>query len=243
MKKIFCLFALLISVGARAQDEYKIIESWYLAGGCGTSIFLGDIAPHPKLTFHKDANDYKTGFVFRLGKRISPILNINFEISKGKISGHKAYDAAGKLMNLAFNGDFWSPSINARIDVFKFFATTRGLPYSLYVRLGGGPIYYRSVKTRLSSGEYLASMGMSNEGQDKERRAQSSVVTQGLGIYYDFSDNFRVEMETTLFNSFTDYLDVHHGEKSTSDDKIVFFNIDFQYTFDLDYWQPPKLKD
>lgn len=240
MKKIGFLLILLISFKANAQlfnyeawDTYEFSESWYINSGAGTTIFLGDIAPQPKLTLKKNMNQYKLGYMFRLGKRIIPGLDLNLECIKGKMGGNKEFDAIGSLMDQSFSGDFWGLTFNARLDILKFFSYTRGLPVSFFLRFGAGPLYYRSVKTHLSTGAYWSSMGMSADGQTKEKRAQAAVAPCGIGIFYNISDNFRVEVDVDLFNSSTEYLDSHHGQTSTCNDKFVMANFALQYNFDL----------
>lgn len=248
MKKIFLLFVLLIVIKANAQDDspkflgqtaYPFIEAWYFSGGAGTSVILGDVAPLPKLTLKKNTNDYKFGFNFRAGKWITRGFNINLEFLRGDVGGSKEEDAAGNLMDMAFKGDYWAMTINARADVLKFFESTKGWPFSAYCRIGVGPIYYRALMTHLSTEAFFESAGYDNEGQTKSKRRQTTVIPVGIGCSYDYSDNFRLELGVDLFNSSTDFLDAHHGISTDKNDKFFLISGSIVYSFDWDYWQWP----
>lgn len=266
MRNFPLIISLLIAFGANAQDSfqfdedrlisekpfnfaqkstlaagtYMFKEAWYLDAGYGTSLFLGDIAPQPHFTFNRNSDDYNLAYMFRFGKRISRGISFNIEFTKGRLRSIKEFDAAGTLMDLAFKGDYIGLTLNARFDVLKLLNSNFGLPVSFYVRMGGGPLYYRTVKTHLSSGIYWSSMGYSDDGITEDKRAQTSVVPIGLGIYYEFSDNLRAEFEANQYNATTDLLDAHHGMASTSNDKIILFTFNVQYTFDWDNFQAPS---
>jgi hypothetical protein len=242
MKKILLLMFVFISIQAQSQNVFSFEESWYVSGGIGTSVILGDIAPLPKLTLKSHTNEYKLGYMFRLGKNVVPGFDVNLEFLKGNISGCKALDAAEKPMDMAFTGDYWGLTLNTRLDILKFFEGTRDFPLSFYGRLGVGPLYYRAVKTRLSTGAYLSSMGMTADGLAEDKRAQTTVIPYGIGVCYNFSDNFRMELETSLYNTLTDNLDAQTGITKFRD-KVWLVNFCVQYGFDWNKWQAPKFSE
>jgi hypothetical protein len=241
MRKLFFLFAILVSWEVNAQTDstkflgqtvYPIYEASYLSGGAGTSIILGDVAPLPKFTLKQNTNIYKFGYMLRFGKRITRGFNVNLEILKGTVGGSKEKDAAGTTMDMTFKGDYWAATINIRLDVLKFFYKTRFWPFSVYGRIGAGPAYYRALMTHLSTGAFFESAGYDNEGQTKSKRWQTTFVPIGFGGYYDFSDNLRAEVGVDMYNSFTDFLDAHHGISSDYNDKILVIGASVVYCFD-----------
>lgn len=223
-----------------AQNFHPFKESWHFDAGYGTSLFLGDIAPVPKFTFKRNSDDYVLAYNFRFGKRLNKYLIIDVEMIRSNLRGSKEFDAAGTPMNLAFKGNLWGVTINAQLDLFKLLHLNTTVPISIYCRVGGGPIFYRSIKTHLESGQYWYSMGYTNDGSTKSRRIQTSVIPYGFGIYYEFSDNLCAELESGLYNATTDLLDAHHGLTSKSNDKFAVTTINMRYTFDWNNWQAPS---
>jgi opacity protein-like surface antigen len=243
MKKILLLLVVLLSLKANAQNDslklfgqtvYPFIEAWQVSAGAGTSIILGDVAPLPKLTLKKNTNEYKFGVTFRLGKMITRSINMNIEFLRGNVSGMKEKDALGVLMDMSFKGDYWGLTLNAKVDVMKLFPATRGWPFSVYGRVGIGPVYYRALMTHLSSGAFFESAGYENDGQTKSTRRQATVIPIGAGFSYDFTENFRVEAGVDLYNSSTDFLDAHHGITSDKKDKFLIVGGSVVYCFDWD---------
>lgn len=143
-------------------------------------------------------------------------------------------------MDMAFKGNLTGVTFNARMDLLKLFHLNMVVPVSLYCRVGVGPVYYRSLKTFYSTGQYWASMGMSDIGLTNDKRVQTSVIPYGLSVHYEFSGNLCAEMEADLYNSTTDYLDAHHGQTSKSNDKFALFTLNVRYTFDWDDWEVPS---
>ena len=158
---------------------------------------------------------------------------------KGAIGGRKEVDAKNNPADLTFNGDYWMVTLNARVDVLKFLEVTKkSLPLSLYGRVGAGPLYYRALMTRISTGAYLESAGYINKGQTKTKRRQTTVIPYGLGLAYDFSYNLHVEADVDLFNAFTDNLDAHTGN-TPYNDKFFFISGALVYSFDWNNFQVP----
>jgi hypothetical protein len=242
MKKLFLLLLIFISLQVDAQSvKTKNPGTWYISVGSGASVFLGDISPQPKFTLKKNMNDYEYGDMFRLGKQIIPALDINLEILKGKISGHKKFDANMDLMDQAFRGDYWGITFNARINL-KIYKRTRATKCSLYGRIGAGPLYYRAVMRRLSTGDFLESAGFSDYGNVKGKRRQCIIVPAGLGLTWMFSDNLHFETGVDLYSASTDFLDAHHGIASDRNDAFLIASCSLIYIFDWDDWQAPRFR-
>lgn len=248
MKKLLLFLAVLLSFNTNAQNEpgrlfgqltYPFIEAWQFSSVAGTSVILGDVAPVPKLTLKQNTNDYKFVYMLRLGKMITRGFNVNLEFLHGDVAGSKEEDAVGNPMDMSFIGDYWGLTINARVDVLKYFNTTSGWPFSFYGRIGAGPLYYRALMTHLSTGDFFESAGYENDGQTKSKRWQTTVIPIGIGFSYDFSDNFRMEAGMDLYNSFTDYLDAHDGISTEKNDKFFTITGSIVYGFDWDYYQWP----
>jgi hypothetical protein len=244
MKKLVLLLIILVSLEAGAQNTYntrkvyKIRQYWFLSAGAGTTVFLGDVAPVPKLTLKKNTNKYKFGYMFRIGKKIINGLDINLELFKGSLAGKKEVDKLGNPMDMAFKGNFWGLTLNARMDLLKFFESTKDFPFSFYIRVGVGPLYYRALMTHLSTGEFWTSTGYANRGILEDKRLQTTVLPYGFGLCYDISDNLRIEAGVDLYNAFTDNLDAHPGITHYHD-KFIFISGSVVYGFDWDKWRAP----
>lgn len=242
MKKLLLLLAVFVSLQASAQEEYDFSQAWYISGGAGTASFLGDVAPLPTLELNWDYTNYDFAYMFRLGKKIVPAFDMNVEYMKGNLSGGKPLDAAGNTYDRSFTGDFYSVTINARLDPLKLIDKTRDFPFSFFGRVGVGPMYYRAIVTRRSDGTFLGSTGYLDEGKTLNKRSQATVVPYGFGLCYDFcGKNLRLEAAVDLYNAFTDNLDAKTGI-TEYDDKFFTVTGSVVYGFDWNKWQAPKFR-
>ncbi len=227
MKKLvfMLVFIGLISFENYGQNEKTTktkYNTWSATISGGSMLFYGDLRQFGIYPVTKKnsqdwygltdgLSEYSTGFGLAISKQLHPIIGIQGMIEKGNLSGLKI------KTNAHFNASFYSYGLNVKIYFLPLINPNAESPrFAIYGITGFGLCNFKSMQTKISSGEIIHSFGYGNHGQE-ERLTHESYIPVGLGLKYKINNKFDIGFESTFKYVNTDKLDARVKENSAED--------------------------
>lgn len=192
-----------------SQDAFR---NWSIKVEGGLTKFYGDIVTDETTS---DKFSYlESVFGIAVAKHLTPVIAIQAEVFKGKLSGKKQ-QSDGLFV---FENDFYELDLEAYIDLTNMFLSynpERRL--SVYLLAGAGAMFFRSVKREVNSGVIYETVGYKENGTDKDNLAFEIVAPLGVGISYYINNKFFIELEASMRWTNSENLDTKTGNTDIND--------------------------
>lgn len=206
----------------QSQDRY---DTWSLTLQGGTMQFYGDVS-------------YNTFFPgSRKGKELSLCGHIAINKQFTRLFGVQAQFLIGNLaseeekQNEYFKSELFNYNINAHISTSNLlFPNKQNKWLNHYFIVGLGMTHYRTIRSNLTTGAYINSMGYSDNGLTKEKMVRESVANIGQAVKFRLSDRIDLVIETTIKSTPMDNMDALYVHLSELD-KYGYITIGITYKF------------
>lgn len=198
MKRVYLLVVLtVISLAAHAQKGYE------LGGMVGISNYAGDINPN----FSFKTPGYSICGVGRYN--FNARTSLRMDVGAGRLIGKDqvSENLFQQARNLSFRTDFLDAAINFEFNFFNLVHGSRDQYFTPYV-FGGLAFAYYNPRANLD-GTWYALRPLGTEGQlnGQEYARVTGGLTYGMGIKLDFSYEWSLNVELSVRQMGTDYLD------------------------------------
>ncbi len=202
MQHLFAFFLLLgISVPAAAQLQMK---GWELGGWVGTSLYLGDL----NTDFRFDRPNLAGGVMgrYNFNHRIALRLGANY----GRV---RAFDSDSdntfeRIRNLSFRSDIFELTGQLEFNFLPYYHGSDEYWYTPYAFVGLAAFNYNPT-TLTDAGDRVELRELGTEGQmrGEEYQTLATAIAYGIGIRWDLSYEWSMDVRLSLRNTSTDYLD------------------------------------
>lgn len=205
------IFFLNISGSAQSQayseDKAGFFSNWMINLNLGSNLFYGDIQQY-KFAPYKEDWRMAGGLILR--KQISPVFGIGIQLLNGKLHGTKKKFSDGAPANLKFNADIFEYNLHTTLNFCNLiwgYDNYRRL--SIYGLIGIGFANWSSELLDYNTDKILGKSGISGEGL--QNRTTELVLPMGLGLNFNLSNNWGINLESTLRGVNSDMLDAKKG--------------------------------
>ncbi len=205
-------------------------QEWEMGGWIGASGYVGDLNPDNPAKF----TDPAIGLNVRYG--YSPYSALKFSMAYGTIRADDADSKHGhhRARNLSFKTPVTELALLYEFYFFNYSPGSGRYKFTPYVFTGIAAFIFEPTAEYQGSTVKLRVLG--TEGQGTVLGAKSTysnialAIPFGLGIKYNFADNFNIGLELGYRNTFTDYLD---DVSKTYVDRTVLATTNGQLASDL----------
>ncbi|MCT4664650.1 MAG: OmpA family protein [Flavobacteriales bacterium] len=179
--------------------------------------------------FNGDNTSFDIGYGLYIEKQISPIIGLQLGYDMGSYTGANSdyTDHLGKLKRHEYaEGDFSTISLNATVNFLNFTKKRSSNNWGLYFK--GGASYMSFEGTR-----FFAADKSNPKAKGRSFSTDNELIFQaGLGLRYNVSDRFRVELESIFHGVPSGSLDLS-AENKTDDkfDSYQYTTLGVAYTF------------
>ncbi|MFH0761682.1 MAG: DUF6089 family protein [Bacteroidota bacterium] len=227
-KMILCSLAIVLSTSGAFTQDSALTQGLSLKLSPGALLFYGDMSQDDYNPFIKYPNSSKFGIGFGIIKQFKPYLGIQAQLVTGNL--YSKYEVADNpSASTYFSGSLTDFSISARFDpiyLFKF----KNYGFSPYLSVGIATVAYRSVRRLVESNTViLPTFGYEDDGVTKSARQIAMSVPMAVGLSYQISPAFQVELEHSLRLTNTDLLDCLKGSTEMND-FYGFTSLGIRYT-------------
>ena len=205
------IFFLNISASAQSQvyseDKVGFFSNWMINLNLGSNLFYGDIQQY---RFAPYKEDWRMAGGLILRKQISPVFGIGGQLLNGKLHGTKKIFRDGAPANLKFKADIFEYNLHTTVNFSNLlwgYNTYRKL--SFYGLIGIGFANWRSELLDYNTDKILGRSGIPGGGF--QNRTTELVLPIGLGLNYNLSNNWGINLESTLRGVNSDMLDAKKG--------------------------------
>ncbi len=214
--KIYCfsfilIFFLNISANAQSQayseDKTGFFSNWMINLNLGSNLFYGDIQQY---RFAPYKEDWRMAGGLILRKQISPVFGIGGQLLIGKLHGTKKKFKDGAPANLKFNADIIEYNLHTTLNFSNLiwgYNNYRRL--SIYGLIGIGFANWNSELLDYNTNKILGQSGV--PGGSFQDRTTELVLPMGLGLNFNLSKNWGINLESTLRGVNSDMLDAKKG--------------------------------
>lgn len=243
MCRKFIFFIILFIVGIFSttySQEYnsgykKFFNNWSANVNVGINQFYGDISNKSPIDKIKDESRLAYGIM--LTKDLSPYISIRGQLLNGKLYSTKDEYNNGEPANLYFDADVFEYNISCVLNFSNMlWKDNLNKKFSFYGLLGMGLSNWKTKLVNSETGNLVSSHGYSGNGPNK--RTTEIVGPIGLGINYNISDNFALNIESTLRTVNSDFLDAAKG--GFDYDLYSYSSIGLTYKFNNSYKSKTK---
>lgn len=170
----------------------------------GTTVYLGDLNTNWRLSNLNVAAGFAARYNFN--NRIATRFSLNY--------GHvEAYDSEStnpfeRIRNLSFQSDIWDGTGQIEFNFLPYIHGSRDYFFTPYV-FAGISVFNYQPKAVADDGQLVSLRELGTEGQlrGEEYLTLSSALAYGLGIKWDISYEWSVDIFISARNTSTDYLD------------------------------------
>lgn len=197
--KGFSLLVLFVVLSFAGYSQ----KGYELGGLIGVTNYMGDINPNFSL---KTPGFSLCGLArYNFNTRTS----LRFDVGAGRLVGKDQISENNfqKARNLSFRTDFVDASLNFEFNFFNLIHGSRDQYFTPYV-FGGLALAYYNPKANLDGTWYvLRDMGTEGQVKGDEYALITAGMTYGMGIKLDFSYEWSLNVELSIRQMGSDYLD------------------------------------
>ncbi len=222
------LFAFITLIGITsplfAQDQAeKTWNAWSINLNGGLSLFYGDIENYTFYKSFENNNEYRAGFGGMLQKEFNPYMTLRGQLYYGELSGTK------RKANIWFEGDVFETSLSLKLDFLNTLWGVRERKFSVYGMLGIGWANWSTELKDLQTNEVLDENGNNKTGSGVFGKTIEPVVPMGLGVDYNISERWILNLEGSLRPVKSDKLDAKVGELEYDFYSYNFIGISYRF--------------
>lgn len=225
---VLCSLAIVLSTPGGFTQDSALTQGLSLKLSPGALLFYGDMSQDDYNPFKKYPNSSKFGIGFGIIKEFKPYLGIQAQLITGNL--YSKYEVADNpSASTYFAGSLTDFSLSARFDpihLFKF----NNFGFSPYVSVGVATVAYRSVRRLVEANTViLPTFGYEDDGVTKSARQIAMSIPMAVGLSYQISPAFQLELEHSVRLTNTDLLDCLKGSTGMND-FYGFTNLGIRYT-------------
>jgi len=195
----------------------EIYRDWMFSLTGGTILYYGGLSNYDLDPLKKIPNESNFSYSASVGKWVRPYLAMRINFQKGKLHSLKSsYD-----MNSEYNEYTAQLMVNVT-DFFNYPAGYQRKFYS-YVFLGYGLIDFHSSVYNTNTGDLIKEWGA-------DKMITEWVIPAGIGVAYNFNQNFTFAFDATYHYINTDKLD---ARVNNSKDFLLYLALNVTYNFNL----------
>ena len=223
MKKlVFLLFiSLFISyetVNGQSSEKHK----WYVNGSAGIAQAYGDVQDHNN-PVGKFKGETDIAYGIRLAKYVSPVYAVHLQYIMGQMRGQRL------RRDFTFSNHFQNIQLGATANLSSIiFGEDPERKFVIYGLTGLSLSLYQTDVSSLTTGAGLDESGKP-VGEDKIKKGTALGFPIGVGLAYNLSNNFSINMGTTLNLLDNDRLDgIVSGKRN---DAFYYTSLGLSYNF------------
>ncbi len=213
---ILSLLTLLLSTQAGQSQQPEILQGLSLKLSPGIMSFYGDMSQNDYNPLKKLTDGSMFGIGFGIIKQIKPYFGIQAQFVAGSL--YSQYEDPDIPANSTyFSGSLNDFSISARFDPIYLFRIKEP-KWSPYISAGIATVGYRSARRNAETHNViLPTFGYLDDGVTRTARQIAMSVPMALGIAYQISPSFQLELEHSIRMTNTDVLDCLKGFSNVND--------------------------
>lgn len=194
------LFLLLSTQSLMAQEW----EFGFNVGGMG---YMGELNRHNPLKITDPALSLNVRYAF------TPFSGLKLSVTQGSVQGNDANSTQSfeKSRNLSFKSNITELALNYEYYFFPFTPGSGKERFTPYVFFGIAGFMFDPTAEYNGKTYNLRELGTEGQGTALNKTAKYSNINMavpfGIGMKYNFIDNFNLGVELGYRNTFTDYLD------------------------------------
>ena len=225
---ILCSLAMALSAPVAFTQDSGLTQGLSLKLSPGALVFYGDMSQDDYNPFKKYPNSSKFGIGFGIIKQFKPYLGIQAQLVTGNL--YSKYEVADNLSaSTYFEGSLTDFSISARFDPIHLLKI-ENYGFSPYLSVGIATVAYRSVRRLVESNTViLPTFGYEDDGVTQSARQIAMSVPMAVGLSYQISPAFQLELEHSVRLTNTDLLDCLRGSTEMND-FYGFTSLGIRYT-------------
>ena len=207
---LLSLVALLfVNQAVRAQQP-DLLQGFSLKVSPGALFFYGDMSQDDYNPFKKIPYGSRFGIGLGVIKQFTPYLGVQAQFVAGNLYSKYEFpdNPAG---DNDFSGSLVDFSFSARFDPIYLFKEANHR-WSPYLSAGIASVGYRSVRRNVQTNEVILPVyGYLDDGVTRTSRLVAMSVPLAVGLSYQFSPSFQLELEHSVRMTNTDILDCYKG--------------------------------
>ena len=222
-------FAVILTFSANAQirphsqrwskiyHTPKAYRDWMFNLSVGDALYYGGLSSYDLDPAQKIPNESNLAYSVSAGKWVNPYLAMRVNFYKGSLHSLKnTHD---------MNSDFNEYTAQILVNVTDFFNYQSGYQrkFYSYVFLGYGLIDFRSTV-------YNTTTGILEKEWGTDKMITEWVIPAGVGLAYNFNQNFTFAFDATYHYINTDKLDAYSND---SKDFMLYLALNVTYNFNL----------
>ena len=216
---ILLLFPVIVLSQIRSVNNNIPMGYFCIGVDAGLTSFYGDIdegsAPGGALQ-----NNY--AFRIHASKNFNSILNLEGQLTTGKISGEKKRGNNGLGTHLYFKADFIEYTFNVGINLIALISKNVNRKINVCANIGIGLI---DIKTKLYNGKNDSVV--KSFGYNGQKSTTEMAIPVGAKLIYHLSPSSAISLQTTFSRVNTDKLDAVEGNNNS--DYYSFTSIGYIY--------------
>jgi hypothetical protein len=228
--KILILFALAfyLAIPEAINQNSSLAQGLSLKLSPGAMVFYGDMSQDDYNPFKKYPNSSKFGIGFGIIKQFNPYLGLQAQLLTGNMFSR--YEVADNpAASTYFAGSLTDFSLSVRFDPIHL-TNLENYGFSPYLSVGVATVAYRSARRSADTNTViLPTFGFEDDGVTKSARQVAMSVPIAVGLSYQISKAFQLELEHSTRPTNTDLLDCLRGYTEIND-FYGFTSLGIRYT-------------
>lgn len=219
-----------LSASSLRAQQPSITDGLSLKIGVGISAFFGELSP----TGFAVLKYSQAGFASGIEKKITSGIALQIQFLTTNLSSERI-DLSRK-----FNGEIQEYSLSAKIEPIRLFNSDYQGKLNPFIRGGLATTSFRSVRRDIETNTIiLPTYGYENNGILKINKKNALSIPVALGLNYQISPSFAVELEQSVSFTNTDVLDAYAGNP-VNNDFFSFTQLGLRYTINVKKSDTPK---
>lgn len=181
------------------EEKKSFWSGWSININGGASLAYTDIDNYRFYRVFSNNSEWRAGYGIMLQKRIHPLMQLRGQIIYGDLSGTK------RRYNYWFEADYLETSLSGTLDLIGLFGGSKVRVVNFYGMLGIGFTQWRTDLKTLDNNEPLSGNG--NQGSGIGGRTLEAVIPFGLGLDFNVSYHWNINIEASLRLVNSDLLD------------------------------------
>ena len=199
------VFLSLQAYSQEIKENKGFWSGWSININAGPNLAYTDIDNYRFYRVFSNNSEWRLGYGIMLQKRVHPLIQLRGQIMNGKLSGTK------RRYNYWFEADILETSLSGTLDLIGLFGGAKVRRANFYGMLGIGFAQWTTDLKTHDNNEPISGNGH-NTGSGLWGRTMEAVIPFGLGLDFNLSYHWNINVEATLRLVNSDVLDGKEAE-------------------------------
>lgn len=181
------------------EEKKSFWSGWSVNINAGASLAYTDIDNYRFYRVFSNNSEWRLGYGIMLQKRVHPLMQLRGQFLYGELSGTK------RRYNYWFEADYFETSLSGTLDLIGLFGGSKVRLVNFYGMLGIGFTQWRTDLKTHDNNEPIGGNG--NQGSGIGGRTLEGVIPFGLGLDFNVSYHWNINVEASLRMVNSDLLD------------------------------------